>query len=339
MQTLNPVNIFYANYKSQILGVRNSLFSELELVSKDFSEEARKILDQKILSNNNLPLLGELFPWIIRDLIKSEHSSTHKISVGWLAIYLYTLFLDEYVDNPNIISSKKFITGSLLAKSGLLKISRITNNTPFENYVDDALSYSALNQSLDVTLRNKVTKSIDAKENYSKGKNYILLACAGALAAENSKYSNFITEFTESLLLSLQYLDDITDYKEDFYSGNLTVLLNEAFKENQIFLEKSKNVSNDALLSELISTGALQRTLEKILHLLNKSMKIIDENHLTDNSDNSAIRLFFALKINISTFIEFLKTNCIKFKNLPEESKKYILDESRRKIGIIAQST
>lgn len=336
---INPSIPFFGSYKANILKTRKTLFAELDDISPDFGNEARKILEAKLQSNNNNPLLGELFPWIIKDLVNANIETTHKISVGWLAIYLYTLFLDEHVDNPKPLEPTKFIAGSLLAKTGLLKISRFTNNTPYENLIDKAFSFSAKNQQLDSKFQKEKTET-DFKEKYSEGKNHIVLVCAGALAAENSKYAEFITAFTKKLLLTLQYLDDIADYQEDFASNNFTVLLNEAFKNNAGLSLLMKQYTNSELLSELIVSGALQRVVEKVISLLNQSILLINhEKNIDMASSKSGIDFFSTLHAYCNSLNNLLRTNQSKFRSFPIEKQSVILNKVENHITIIAQST
>jgi len=336
---INPSISFFRNYEKNILQTRESLFAELDSISSDFGNEARKILNAKLQSNDNTPLLGELFPWIIKDLVNADKETSHKISVGWLAIYLYTLFLDEHVDNPKPLNPTQFIAGSLLAKTGLLKISRFTNNTPYEDLIDKAFSFSAKNQQLDSRFQKKNT-NIDFKEKYSEGKNYIVLVCAGALAAENSKHAEFITQFTKNLLLTLQYLDDITDYKEDFATNNFTVLLNDTFKRKSVINSSLKQTSNRDLLSELVSTGALQRVVEKIVVLLNQSILLIQKNKDIDlEVSKSSVDFFLTLQTYCTSLNNILRKNQDIYRSFPMEKQSAILDKVENHIALIAQSS
>lgn len=333
---INPTILFYKSYEKNISETREALFNDLSRISSEFGNEARMILDAKLKSNNNIPLLGELFPWIIKDLINADSKMTHNISVGWLAIYLYTLFLDEYLDNPKQLQPEKFLTGSLLASTGLIRISRFTNNTPYEKYIEDALSFSAKNQHLDLLFQNEKA-DLNFKESYSEGKNHVILACAGALAAKNSCHSDFIIQFTEKLLLTLQYLDDICDYQKDFVEKNFTVLLSDTFQNRPDFTRTLKTYSNRELLSELIKTGSLVRVLNKIITLLNQSMLLISNNNKIEK--NASVELFYTLYYNCQSLSNYLKENQDQFEFLPLKSQAIILDKVEKYITIIAQSS
>lgn len=332
---INPSVSFFELYKNKIIDCRTALFFELDKAAPEFGDEARKILDIKLQSNNN-PLMGELFPWIIKDLIDGDEVVTHDISVGWLAIYLYTLFLDEYVDNPKPLSSIKFITGSLLAKEGLLKISHFTSNTPYESLIADSLTHSALNQQLDVNHHNKTTNS-DFKELYSEGKNYVVLACAGALASQNTKYADFIINFAKHMLLTLQYLDDIADFEVDYNSGNLTVLLNYAFEDQHKFLNSLESVKKKELLGELIKTGALQRVVNKIVTLLEQIISSMNQNNIDERK--SSFKFINSLKSYCSELNNYLIVNQFVFGTKNSRNQSVVLDKVQSYIIIIAQSS
>jgi len=178
----NPSLRFFNTFENEILSVRNELFHQLEQMTPEFSVEVRNLFEYKLKNNDNKPPLGELFPWIIKDLINLDTQLTKNISVSWFAVYLYTLFLDEYVDYKKPIKSEMLLAGSVLAKIGFMNLSKIVKGTEYEAIVDEALNESVLYQLRDVQ-KQKTNESIIEKEEYSLGKNKVILACAGALAA------------------------------------------------------------------------------------------------------------------------------------------------------------
>jgi|GEM_PF-6451359 len=333
----NPTLVFFNCYKKQVLSVRNELFDDLDSVSRKFGMRIREILKEKLIVNEQRPLLGELFPWIIKDLIDADENTTHKISVGWLAVYIYTLFLDEYVDNPSTLTPESLIASSLLAKHGLLRLSKHSNNTAYEALVEKSLSISAYGQSLDYKFQKHITNS-RKKIQYSKNKNYVIMACAGAIAAENNKYGKFITDFTDNLLLSLQYLDDIADYEMDFNNGNITVLLNHAFVEKPDLKDMINKYSGDEILNDLLSTGALLRSLRKIRKLLSQSIVLLQIN-VKKIENRPSFELFVSLTNHLSALITFLEKNTKRFSDLPIEKRREIIIGTKRYIPLIAQST
>ena len=139
--------------------------------------------------------------------------------------------------------------------------------------------------------------------------------------------------------MSLQYLDDVTDFEEDFRTNNFTVLLSDAFKANTKFNLELKVGSNRKLLEELFVTGALKRVIEKIEILLNQSILLINKQGLNNHSKKISVDFFVSLQLCISSFNQFLKTNYKDFRELPIDKQNGILDKTQKYISIIAQST
>ena len=335
----NPSLRFFNTFENEILSVRNELFHQLEQMTPEFSVEVRNLFEYKLKNNDNKPPLGELFPWIIKDLINLDTQLTKNISVSWFAVYLYTLFLDEYVDYKKPIKSEMLLAGSVLAKIGFMNLSKIVKGTKYETIVDVALNESVLYQLRDVQ-KQKTNESIIEKEEYSLGKNKVILACAGALAASSSKHQEFIIKFTNSLLLSLQYLDDITDFEEDFYNENYTVLLhNMTDIKTKFLLTKASKSSYRILLSQLIINGSLERVTAKLNQLLSNSVILIEQlSEKRLESLNSYI-LFITLKHSINTLNNLLNHEAKIFQELPKHKQEIILDKVEQHIKYIAQST
>lgn len=336
---LNPSSRFFHVYEKDILLVRENLFNQLEKITPEFSHEVRSLFEYKLKNNDYRPPLGELFPWIIKDLTNMDSKVTNRISLGWFAIYLYTLFLDEFVDYKKNIKPEIFLAGSILAKIGLTNLSKIVNGTKYEEMIDHALNESALNQLRDVQ-KQGTSESLFEKEEYSSGKNKIIYACAGAFAASNSKYDNFIIEFTKSLLLSLQYLDDIADIEEDYFNNNYTVLLHDINDEKtkQLFI-KNSSVSYRLILSQLIDNGSLERVTEKLYELLSRSIFLIDKILNIDKTKLESYIFFTTLNDSIKSLNSYLNIQTKNFRMLENKKREIILDQVEQHIKYIAQSS
>lgn len=336
----NPTIRFYKHYESEIAKVRNDLFKQLNGVTPEFSNEVRKLFEQKLKANDFRPPLGELFPWIINDLTSMNKSSTHPIATSWFAVYLYTLFLDEFVDTKRILKPEIFLAGAALAKIGFTNLAKIVKGSKYESLVDEVLNESVAYQLKDVQ-KQKTFAQNEEKEEYSLGKNKIIFACAGALAAECSEHQDLIIELTKSLLLSFQYLDDIADFDEDFKNENYTVLLNGLHgKRNEILNNISKISSHRVILSELILDGSLQRVTEKLIQLLNNSLLLMNKfkvNKLNNNIE--AYALFFSLTYSIKQLNTDLKEISSSYRNMSDDFRDLILDKVEQHIKYIAQST
>jgi hypothetical protein len=337
---MNPTLRFYSEYENNISAVRNDLFEQLYKIAPEFSVEVRKLFEEKLKANDYKPPLGELFPWIIKDLTSMEDSKTHPIATSWFSIYLYTLFLDEFVDTQKVLKPEIFLAGAALAKIGFTNLSKIVKGSKYELLVDKALNDSVAYQLKDVQ-KQKTSANDQEKEEYSLGKNKIIFACAGAMAAECSDHQDLIIELTKSLLLSLQYLDDITDINEDFVNENYTVLLNGLQGRRNFILEGfSRFSSHRVILSELIINGSLLRVTEKLIHLLESSLILMNKFRYKNlHSNIEAYTLFFSITYSIKQLNKILVENGAEFKSMGNEARMAILDLVESHIKMLAQST
>src|SRR3990170_6843471 len=288
----------FTTIEHEVLEVRSSLLGELDRVSPKISIAAKEMLDDKLMKVNT-PLLGELFPWIIQDITGLDKDVTKRVAVGWLALYIYTIFLDEYLDGKKEISPEEFLAGSLLAKIGLLNLHEIVIGTKFQNVFDDALIVSADGQLHDVVFKSKQKNMFDL-EDTAKKKNYLLMTCASALAALSDENSEVIIEFAMSLLLIFQYLDDLADWEEDIHDKRITLVFEQLSEYlSEIDFVQVFELSHDQVLERLISSGSLIRVLNRISELLSSSlMTIATINYQQDKSPSWKFFLSLEQELN-----------------------------------------
>ena len=327
----NPASLFYKDQEKNVMSVRQSLFSSLEKKSPMLGVAAKGILQRKLNQANqkNLPMMFELFPWLIRDLTCLSWKKTHEISINWLAIYLYVSFIDEHLDLKTEIKPEEFLGASILAQKGLINLFKIVNGTKFEKLFKDSLLDSANFQLVDVLEQAKVTEEKFEKAKSASGKNKILIACAGALAATKESDSRFIIDFTKKILLAVQYLDDLADFEDDLKQKNITVLLNEVAKKRNLDLKQIKKIE---LVYELIISGSLLNVISKIEKSLLTSIVLIDSNANKKKGYNPSYRFFTSLYLEVLMLRTLLENNQNNFKELPSKSKKRIIEKVERAI-------
>lgn len=324
----------YNAHKKSINGVRQKLFLSFDNKSLLLGKAARDIYYKKTksTSKSTLPQMFELFPWVIKDLAGLSHKETKKISVSWLAIYLYVSFLDEHLDMKTEINANEFLGASVLAQHGLLNLFKIVNGTRFERIFTNSLFSSASFQLEDVLEQTKINENKFGKAKAAAGKNKILIACAGALAATKEDKSSFILEITNKLLLSIQFLDDLGDFEDDFKQNNITILLNSVAKENKLDI---LNFSRNELIGKLIESGSLLNVIRKIEESLSTAIQLIECNLNGNKKENSSYTFFTALYLSILTFSKELSEYQTVFLDLPVDERNVIIekvDKSIRKI-------
>ncbi|HYV94608.1 MAG TPA: hypothetical protein VE978_22735 [Chitinophagales bacterium] len=325
--TANPSRALFAAHEKDILLVRSLLFSSIERKSPTTNSAVKEILQRKLrrAKEENLPTMFELFPWIIRDFTGLEKKKTQQIAINWLAINLYVSFLDEHLDLKTEINAAEFLGSSLLGQRGLLNLFKIVRGTKFEKIFEAALFDSANYQLVDVLEQAKITEHKFEKAKSASGKNKILVACAGALAASKVPHANFIINFTNKLLLLVQYLDDLADFEDDLKHNNITILLNEIAKDKKL------DLSRNELVGELIKNRSLFKIITKIEMSLSASIELIEKNSSKNSKTSSSFIFFNALYLEVLVLWNLLEDGDY-FNNLSARDKSLFIEEVEKSI-------
>jgi len=329
LDNLNPSIIVFKHYENEILSVRYDLFSFLRSKSDRIATAAEIILEKKIVSTDNIgfPHLFEIFPWLLSDLTNLDYSKSKEISINWLALYLYVSFLDDHLDNCSNINPDEFIAASVLAQTGLINLFKIVNNTRYEDIFNECLIHSAKYELQDVIEQALVSNDSFAKSESASGKNAILLACAGAIAASNEKDSDFIIEITRELLLCVQLLDDISDLEEDFKLGNITIPLNDFIRE-----VKPSYLSKNTMLEFMLQSKSLFKVLDRIEISLTKVVNLIHTSCEDIQQTNPALQYFLAMLNKVSQLKLYIETIESSFRSLPPTMQETIRAEFESKL-------
>jgi len=269
----NPINSLSRSKMADIISSRNSVILNLEKTSISLGEGGRKILLRKLNSSASPPI-GELIPWILKDLFNIPNSMVKTVAIGWLEIYLYTTLIDDLLDNKRVAEPDELLAGSLMFHDGVLRLSKMVAGTKYESVLKESLHKAAEYQLLDVTKKFNTDPSL--KEKIAEGKNLVLLACAVALASGSPNKQTRMIDFTKSIILGLQYLDDIADWEEDYKNGNFTKLLAIAHARLESFADgfhnTIKSMPKNKVFAVLIKTGALSDLLKETNRIITTSI-------------------------------------------------------------------
>jgi hypothetical protein len=329
LDNFNPSFLAFKHYENEILSVRGDLFSFLQSKSDRIAIAAEKILEKKILSTNNkgVPHLFEIFPWLLSDLTNLDYSKSREVSVNWLALYLYVSFLDDHLDKGSNINPDEFIAASVLAQTSLINLFKIVDNTKYEDLFKECLILSAKFELQDVIEQALVSKDSFTKSESASGKNAILLACAGAIAASNEKDSDFIIEIARELLLCIQLLDDITDFEEDFKQGNITIPLNDFIREI-----KPSYFSKNTMLEFMLKTNSLFKVLDRIETSLKKVVDLIHNHCVNIQQTNPALQYFSAMLTKVNQLKLYIESIEGSYENLSPNNQESIRTEFESKL-------
>ena len=328
----NPSFLIYYHYESQILSVRNSLFSSLKTKSERIAASAEKILEKKLNSKceKGLPHLFEIFPWLLKDLTNLDHAKAHVISVNWLALYMYVSFLDDHLDLKTRIEPDEFIAASVLAQTSLINLFKTVANTKYEELFRDSLICSAKYELKDIMEQAMIYNDIFSKSESASGKNAILFACAGAVAASTENNSDFIIDLTRELLLSVQLLDDLTDIDEDIARGNITIPLNDVVGKLD-----STALNRTTIIGLMLQSKSLYYILERIESSLSNMITLIHTSSGNIHASNSAFVYFQNLLTNVSQLRLYIESIDDSFKNLSVVKQGRLIEELEIKLANI----
>ncbi|MCG8092943.1 MAG: hypothetical protein JAZ17_04815 [Candidatus Thiodiazotropha endolucinida] len=325
----NPSKIFYERIKPNVDRTRAFVVADVTNMSAFLLDGAQSLVNKR-LKKNNVPVLGELIPWMLSDLFELEPVQVQDIATAWLKVYLYTCLIDDLLDEEARFSPEEILTSSLLFQEGSAALFNVVRDTKYETLLKKSFYLSAEGELQDLSQQQDIAAN---KSSTSIKKNYVLLSCAAALAARADKRGNAIVEFSEAILLGLQYLDDIADWEQDFENGNYTKLLSQGI---DFETELTTTPSRKRMLSSLVETGALSDLLFETSSILEKAI-LIALPHRLDNSSAGGIYLV-SLYDSVMAAVDVVK-EARRNLRLPGCETNCLLDQVESALQKIAQSS
>jgi hypothetical protein len=323
--------LLFQSYATSVNSVRIKLLSDLKNKSPAFHDGLVNILNRlsKKGSENNDPSLFEIFPWILRDITDLEHQKIHDISVDWVALYSYISLLDDYLDLNTEIQPNEILGASFLAHHSLINLFKIVNGTKYEKVFTDSLFSSAKYQLNDVVDQAKSYNYSFGKAESASGKNAILLACAGTVAASCQRNSEFIIEITQNLMLAVQLLDDLADFEEDYLRNNITIILNNL---PNILASQNKPATRENILHQMICNNSLCTVISIIESSLTESLLVIRKNYNSKTNSTSAYIFMTSILNEVIILKHLLEENQGKFEFFTKSEQAVIIEEVDKRI-------
>lgn len=322
--TTNHAAILFGMHQENILHVRQSLFKDLNQKSPLLGKAVKRILETKIEKALQAPLMFELLPWIIGDFSNINRKETEKLAVNWLAVYLYVTYIDDHLDEKKPLIADEILGASVSAQKGLLNLFKIVQGSKYEKIFNDSLFSSASFELVDI-IEQSNSENIDSKTISSGGKNHILFICAAAFAASDRENGDFIIKLTRKLLLAIQYLDDLADFENDWYTKNYTVLLS-GMNVN------SKMGDRIELLNAIVTNGSLYRVLMEIEQALDSIQILLIKKRVIIGKKNASIMFFSAINLEITKLRIYLEEKVDDFTSIEDSERLKIIDEIDKSI-------
>ena len=261
--------------------------SGFEQILSDLPATVRVILQplyqRRLTRANGLPLLGELAPWFISDLLAvPKERSIERIAIAWQALYFSVLFLDDIVDGniPKGDLHQALLAISLLQQRGVALLVANADNPPvFARRMNAAFESTALAALHEITThRDQIRRYTPLAIERIGKKLHILRVCIDAISegeTRSLKRRKWLFDAFDQLVIGLQLLDDITDWREDLAARNMTLPLTIA--SARFGTELTVKKSHADLLSALVRSGALENTLRQAVAKLRSAERLLSK--------------------------------------------------------------
>lgn len=325
----NPAFEFFKFTERNIVSTRLEVIDHVKRRSTALLGGTEALI-RKRLETSEIPVLGELVPWLLADLFDLDNTEVKEIATAWLKVYLYTCFIDDALDEKKQLVPSEALAASILFQEGSATLFKLVANTRYEELLRNSFYVSAEGELLDIEEQSSISghKAISAEK-----KNFVFLACAAALAARAEQGGERIVEFSDAILLGWQYLDDIADWEHDYNYGNHTKLLSDAF---QIITAGKEKLHRAELLRVLVLSGALSSLLRETTQIIEKGVLVAIQNV---ESNTSAGGLFLLTLLDLVKSAESVVVEAERQLHLPACNEHRVLGRVESSLKKIAQSS
>src|SRR5438132_229208 len=103
-------------FTPKIAFARDAFRQEISGLPTSLKHAATISYDQRITRASGRPMLGEIAPWLVADILPVRNRAVlETITPAWMSLYAYTLFTDDFLDGSDPRENKP-----LLIASGLI---------------------------------------------------------------------------------------------------------------------------------------------------------------------------------------------------------------------------
>ena len=211
----------------------------------------------KLTNDESLPAIGELLPILLADLAQVEENTANDINLGWLALYWVTVSVDSKIDGDQTPWEMNPVLENMLTAKGILALYKHVADSKYANAFEDVVGGVATGE-LNSVSNDFANRDINLQYDKAIDKNRHIMLAAYAISANcDDKLGSLIVKLSESLLLPVQMLDDLSDFQVDYQSKRLSTLI------TNLSLDVRDN-SKFEIIRELIKSGSLLRFGKKL---------------------------------------------------------------------------
>ena len=242
------------------------------------------------LSKSKAPLLGEIAPWLIADILDIKSvADIRPVATAWAELYFSVLLLDDIIDGEDEReAAERMIASSLLQQRGLCALlSNSSRPAQLAKIIESAFTENALAAHNEISRhRNRLLPFECAEIGQLGRKLAIVRICIFAVASlegASPKSIRWLGKAFEGMQTGLQLLDDITDWESDFQINSFTLPLTLACCRSPRFSNLKKSDKRE-IFRDLLSTGAFAETLGIALENFRTAVASIEKRQFGNHS-------------------------------------------------------
>ena len=282
---LRPSSWIFFPFLSKIYRGRHLYLEELQRLPVVIRRFATDHYQNRVAKTLDNILLGELLPWMIAEWFGcKDESVVDKVCSNWMLLYFSIMLLDDALDAPQPKSfdrERAFVVSSLLQQRGLCGLLAMAKRQDhIRETIDHSYEEVALAGASELRGTNERLGNFSEEEIKSSGRKLSFARiCVDAIADQIQapvERVHDLHRILDNLLSALQLLDDLADWEEDSCPRRATMPL--ALLEQRRAVHGGGGHSSADVLIDLITTRALEDTLQKALELVAKCRNIKEQN-------------------------------------------------------------
>lgn len=344
-----PKKSSLATFHNEVAATRSAMLSGVRDLPAPLGQLAFDAIAGRIRRGHGRPMLGEIAPWLIADLLGLRPSSAvRRIALAWLHVYFFVMMLDDAIDRGlSCVGHENLIVGSVLLQRGLVGLSL---NGQMRHVADAAWVETALAGIREIkAIQGRVGGMSQYAPADAGQKLALLKICSAALRSQlprSASHGIAVDEVIEHIAVGIQILDDVTDIDEDLRDGRVSYPLAQIGRSQRKRRRLMAGTGEDALW-DLMESGCLEKCLNEVADSLEQAL---DRARALHASDSRAFQFLSSVLANTREASRAVQATRIRATlGAPVESgretnrgwarKKHVIGELRRALAVVAQTT
>jgi hypothetical protein len=270
-----PSKLPLAAFQEDVERSRKVFLKELQNLPEPLNAVATRQYLHRIEAGHGQAVLGEYAPWMIADLTGiDDREAVGELVVPWLCIYSYIVFLDVVIDQQEVEDKRLLlIAAGLLLERALTRLHNLSPHAKDLMQATDRYFLETAIAAVDELNRHRAKVQCFTKEEVATlgRKVAALKLCTVYVLSTRGVKEIGASDLRaiDALGSAVQILDDITDWEEDWRSGNytypLTLTFERLFSYGVSRAADPQKMTTDEVFAGMIWTKGLHEALEQSL--------------------------------------------------------------------------